>query len=90
MELPLVIKMDKRKNILDLKHNKYVQYYNTTIVLTFTYIIGLIIAITTQKITFNMTGIIIFISIIFLGTCTHILLNLKDNLQNTIKEIEDL
>ena len=85
-----MIKMDKRKNILDLKHNKYVQYYNTTIVLTFTYIIGLIIAITTQKITFNMTGIIIFISIIFLGTCTHILLNLKDNLQNTIKEIEDL
>lgn len=82
--------MDKRKNILDLKHNKYVQYYTTTIVLIFTYIIGLIIALTTQKITFKMAGIIIFISIIFLGISIHILLNLKDNLKNIIKEIESL
>jgi len=82
--------MEKRKNVLDLKHNKYVQYYNTTIILIFTYVIGLIIAIITQKITLNTIGIIIFISIIFLGTCAYILLNLKDNLQCIIKEIESL
>jgi len=42
-----------RKNILDIKYNKYVQYQITSIIIAFTYIIGVCIGLITRQIRFT-------------------------------------
>ena len=52
-----------KKNLLDLEHNKLLQYTNTSIIILFTYYVGLIIASITKQIDYTnfMQLTIIFI-----------------------------
>ena len=82
-----------RKNILDIQHNKYLQYFNTTIVILFTYFIGLFIALITKSIDYtnkNHVVITMIVSIAFLSVTTIFLLRFKDKMKGIISEIENL
>ena len=56
-----------KKNLLDLEYNKNLQYFNSIIILIFTYIIGLIIAFLTNQIDYNNSLQLLFVS--FISTC---------------------
>jgi len=55
-----MIKPTLRKNILDLEYNKYLQYYTTSIILLFTYVIGIAIALLTRQIDYNNSFHMVF------------------------------
>jgi len=55
-----------KKNLLDLNHTENLQYYNTAVIVLFTYFMGILIAILTKQI--NLTNqsqisALIFVSI---------------------------
>lgn len=82
-----------KKNILDLQYTKYLQYFNTLVILIFTYIIGIILAFVTKQI--NPTDIfqlsaLTFISIAFFSVITVLLLNFKWHQKNILNEIKKL
>ena len=79
------IKMGTRKNILDLDYQKYIQYYNTAIIILFTYIIGLGISILTKQI--SMSNIEQFIAIFVISSIVVSFIKIKLNKFNTKLEI---
>ena len=42
-----------KKNILDLRFNKYLQLYNTHIIIFYTYLIGIFVALVTQQLKYS-------------------------------------
>jgi hypothetical protein len=92
-----VIKVKKissqvRKNILDLEHNKYVQYYTATVILTTTYFIGLLTLIITESINYNINKLIL-ISIISVGIlCSgyFLLAKFRIKMRDIMREIRTL
>lgn len=82
-----------KKNILDLEYNKYLQYFNTLIVLIFTYFIGLLIALFTKQLNYtngkNMLFIFLIL-IIFMVTFIVLIVYIKEKMKNIIKEIKTL
>ena len=52
------------KNLLDLEYQKHIIIASTSIVILFTYVIGVIIALATQQIDINNLNIIIILCII--------------------------
>ena len=82
-----------KKNLLDLEYNKYLQYFNTSIIVLFTYIIGTFIAFITKQIDYRnprQLVLVALISIIFLGVITTFIFRLKERLNNIPKEIKKL
>ena len=82
----------KKKNILDLQFQKYLNISSTSIIIAFTYLIGVGIAFLTEKITFNRTSIsaLIIISISLLGACAIFFFNSLYHLKNIPKVVKDL
>lgn len=82
-----------KKNLLDLKYNKNLQYYNTSIILLFTYFIGIAIAFITKQIDYTnlaqlfLTGII---SIVFISTIVIFMLRFRAHLKIIPEEIKKL
>ena len=82
-----------KKNLLDLEYNKYLQYYNTSIIVLLTYIIGTTIAFLTKQINYKDSGQLLsvaVVSIVVIGVIIILMLKFKDNLTNISKEIEKL
>ena len=82
-----------RKNILDLEYSKYLQYYNTSIVVLFTYLIALIVALFTNQIKYeNYLQLSLFIplSVLVIGIVYILLSNFKMHLRRIPKEIVKL
>lgn len=88
--------MDKKlvkKNILDLKYTTYLQYRTTSIILLFTYFIGLGIALLTKQIPitdskqFFLSGIA---TILVTAPLVVLMQNFKDHQKRILKEIENL
>jgi len=82
-----------KKNLFDLDYNKYLQYFNTCIIIIFIYIIGLLIAIFIKQIDISKTNELLFltfISLIFFLVILSVLLKLKYNLKNITEEIKKL
>ncbi len=79
-----------KKNLLDLQYNKYLQYYNTSIIILFTYFIGLAIAIVTNQINYNNGWQLFFVSIISSLVIVLFMLNFKMHLKNITFEIKKL
>ena len=82
-----------KKNLLDLEFNKNLQYYNTAIILLFTYIIGTFIAFITKQINYKNAVqllLVIIISIGFIGVIIFLILKFKNNLAKISKEIKKL
>jgi len=88
-EIPDLVK----KNLLDLHYNKYLQYYNTSIIILFTYFIGVGIAILTKQI--NISEPEQFLSLIVLSISITVLiilfmLRFRSHQQNILDEIKKL
>ena len=82
-----------KKNILDLQYNKYLQYFNTIIVLLFTYFIGLIIAFLTDQIDFSIPSNVYLLSSgssLFFIILVLLLLRFKYKMNQIIEEVKQL
>jgi len=83
-----------KKNILDLHFHKYLVIASTSIIISFTYLIGVGIAVITKQIKFDnlFFVIILFIfSVMVLGMCAYFLFNSIYHIKNipiVIKEIK--
>lgn len=82
-----------RKNLLDLNYQKYLQYRNTSIILLFTYFIGIAIAFGTNQIKYSNTNQILLISLISITIIPAIcmpLLYFRFMMAKILKEVEEL
>ena len=83
----------KRKNILDLQFQKYLVVASTSVVISFTYLIGVGIAILTKQINLgdyiDMFKVFIFSSAV-LGTCAIFLFNAMYHLRNIPEVLKNI
>lgn len=83
----------KRKNVLDLQFQKYLLIASTSVVVAFTYILGVGIALFTKQIQLNdfigMTALF-GISAGILGTCSILFYNSIFHLKNIPKVLMEL
>lgn len=82
-----------KKNLLDLNYNKYLQYYNTAIILLFTYLTAISIVFLTRQIDFGSSiQLLVAVSLSFFVISILILfpLHFKEHLKKITKEIRKL
>lgn len=82
-----------KKNLFDLEYTKYLQYYNTSIILLFTYIVGIFIAFITKQIDYRNPKQLLFIAPIstaFIVVITILMLNFREKLTKITKEVKKL
>lgn len=82
-----------KKNLLDLQYYKYLQYYNTSIIVLFTYFIGVIIAFITKQIShknINQLLLVMAISITVISFIISFMLKFKEHLINILQEVKKL
>lgn len=82
-----------KKNLLDLQYNKYLQYYNTSVILLFTYFIGVAIAFITKQVSVNNVRQLFLVSITTVLVTSFILLlmlHFKNHQENILEEIRGL
>lgn len=82
-----------KKNILDLHYNRYTQQYNTSIIILFTYFIGLLIALITRQVNIQDPRQLLAVGIataVITSVVVHFLFNVKNHQHNIIKEIRKL
>ncbi|MEK6948163.1 MAG: hypothetical protein AABX19_02870 [Nanoarchaeota archaeon] len=82
-----------KKNLLDLEYNKNLQYLNTTIVILFTYIIGLIIAFITKQIDIKnniQLSIVTIVSLTLTFLLFAVLILIKDSMKRILFDIKQL
>jgi len=85
--------MDIRKNLLDLEYQKYLQFYTTSIIILFTYIIGIGIALLTNQINindYNQLAVLIIMSSTIVGISLASLLIFNINLKRINEEVKKL
>ena len=82
-----------KKNLLDLEYNKYLQYLNTTLILVFTYFIGILVAILTENVKYTNPNQIFFVSTISVGVLSVLfvlIFNFKNKLKEIVKKIKKI
>ena len=82
-----------RKNLLDLEHTRALQYFTTTIILIFTYIAGVIIALLTKQVDYadeRQRVLFFFITFVVLGLGIFFLQRFRQQLRTTIGAIRRL
>lgn len=82
-----------KKNLLDLQYNKYSQYFNTSIIILFTYVIGVVIGFLTRQIDYNKVGqmiLLVTISSVVITIIVLIMLKCKNHQKNIINEVKKL
>ena len=83
----------KRKNVLDLQFQKYLIIASTSIIIAFTYFIGVGIAILTKQINlsdFISVWVLIIISLGVLGICSALFLNAVFHIRNIPKVMKEI
>ncbi len=88
-DLPTAVK----KNLLDLQYTKYLQYFTTSLIIIFTYFIGIAIAILTKQVDWHQGDVLFKItsaSGIFLSVMVLVLLRFRDHMNNIIGEVKKL
>ncbi|MFH1358378.1 MAG: hypothetical protein ABIH37_00655 [archaeon] len=83
----------KKKNILDLQFQKYLIIASTSIIIAFTYFVGVGIAILTKQINLNdfiAVGVLIIISLGILGICSSLFFNAIFHLKNIPRIIKEI
>ena len=81
------------KNLLDLEFSKYLQFYNTAIIVLFTYFIGLALALLTRQIDVrNIVQVIIVadISAFFSVLIVMLILSFKRKMRSVLSRIQKL
>jgi len=82
-----------KKNLLDLEYTTHLQYVNTTIVVMFTYLVGLLIAMFTNQISFAQPSSFLKIAaltIVFFFITHGLLLHFYRKMKNVKEEIKHL
>ena len=82
-----------KKNLLDLQYNKYLQYYNTSIIILFTYFIGVGITFLTEQVNLNDPRQFMSLSVISTAIIAVSILSMlyfKNHQQNILDEIKKL
>jgi len=82
-----------KKNVLDLQYNKYLQYYNTSIIILFTYVIGAGIALLTEQLNLTDHKQVLslgLISTVIIAICILSMLYFKNHQQNILYAIKKL
>ncbi|MBW3018827.1 hypothetical protein KY329_01410 [Candidatus Woesearchaeota archaeon] len=82
-----------KKNLLDLTFNKYLQFYNTCIIILFSYCIGLMLALLTKQIDLNNfieVLIVADISMFFVILMIMIIIMFKRKMKYVLNEIQEL
>lgn len=85
--------MNIKKNLLDLEYQKYLQFYIATIIILFTYFIGLGIAFLTKQINkedYLQIGSVFMLSIIIIGIANILISKFNSNLKRITEEIKIL
>lgn len=83
----------KKKNVLDLYFQKYLSVATTSVIIAFTYFIGIGIAILTKQIKlddFIVMGAVFVISAGVLGVCSILFFNAIFHLKNIPKIVKGL
>ncbi|MEK6881434.1 MAG: hypothetical protein AABY22_17560 [Nanoarchaeota archaeon] len=83
----------KRKNVLDLQFQKYLTISSTSIIIAFTYLIGVSIAFFTKQIKMNNfidIGILFIISVLVLGICFTLFFNALFHLRNIPEVVKEI
>ncbi len=82
-----------KKNLLDLEYSKHLQYFNTSILVLVTYVIGLILAFATKQVDFSnpsqLMAIGIISSIVSL-ICVLSMINSRNHIKNIPEKIKRL
>ncbi|MBS3099023.1 hypothetical protein J4462_02320 [Candidatus Pacearchaeota archaeon] len=82
-----------KKNLLDLQYSKYLQYYNTSIIILFTYIIGIFIIYITKQVDYkalNQTLLINTISVAVIFIIVLLIIDFRNHQKNIMEEIKKL
>ena len=82
-----------KKNLLDLQYNKYLQYYTTSIIILFTFFIGVSLAFITKQIDMSEPKQFLSLSVISISATVLIILSMlhfKSHQQNILDEIKNL
>lgn len=82
-----------KKNLLDLQFNKYLQSYNTAIIVLFTFLVGLGIAFITKQIdykSYNQMLSVTSITIAVVAVIILLMLQFKGHMSNIFQEIKKL
>jgi len=82
-----------KKNLLDMNYNKYLYYFNTSVILLFTYVIGILIGFITKQINYrslNQMMAVAVVSILVVGVIILLLLNFLDHLRKIVIEMKKL
>ncbi len=83
----------KRKNILDLQFQKYLTIASTSIIIAFTYFVGVGISILTKQVNlsdFISVGVLMVISLGILGICSSLFFNAVFHLRNIPKVVKEI
>ena len=83
----------KRKNILDLQFQKYLTIASTSIIIAFTYFVGVGISILTKQVNlsdFISAGVLMVISLGILGICSSLFFNAVFHLRNIPKVVKEI
>lgn len=84
---------DKKKNILDLQFQKYLVIASTAIVVAFTYIIGVGIAMVSKQVQlddFIVMGALFFISVGVMGLCAIAFFRALFHIRNIPRVLREL
>lgn len=83
-----------KKNLLDLHYNKNLQYFNTSIIILFTYFISIGVIFITKQIDYttfnNQLFLIALISILIIGGILQFMLKFRFHMKNIQEEIKKL
>jgi len=83
----------KRKNVLDLQYQKYLVVASTSVIIAFTYLIGVGLAILTRQIAlgdFVSMGAVFVISAGVLGVCSILFFNAVFHLRNILRVMKEI
>ncbi len=83
----------KRKNVLDLQFQKYLIIVSTSIIIAFTYFIGVGIAILTKQVNlsdFISVGVLIVLSSGVLGICSTLFFNAVFHIRKIPKVVKEI
>ena len=83
----------KKKNVLDLQFQKYLTIASTSIIIAFTYFVGVGIAILTKQVNlsdFISVGVLIVISFGILGICSALFFNALFHIKNIPRVVKEI
>jgi len=83
----------KKKNVLDLQFQKYLTTASTSVIIAFTYLVGVGIALLTKQINLNdflIVGVLIVVSMGILGICSTLFFNAIFHLKNIPEVIKEI